>query len=290
MAKGVRMFQTRAGRFEPHACEFWQRGRIPRSPLGSATHFLRWWGTDSEENYHRRGNRHFSVESVGYEFNSLGYRGPEFQRERGERAVLFLGDSNTMGTGMPWSGLWTTLVTAYLERRWGGPVRQLNLAFGGTGSDYVAMMVHQCAELLSPDAVFVLWSYVTRMMWFPETRRAVHFNPMNPPRDNPREHEAYLRLFTDPQGFFNYVRNFQLVNDRLLRLGIPYFWGNLEEFSPEMLRPYVPLDGYVGQWKRIDLARDARHGGLKTHAAFADLVIRVMERGGLCSEEEEVNA
>jgi hypothetical protein len=283
------MFQTHAGKFEPGACEFWQRGRIPRSPLRSPTNFLRWQGTDSEENYRQHGNKEFSVESVGYQFNSLGYRGPEFQLEPRERTVLFLGDSHTMGTGMPWTGLWTTLVTTHLNRRWGVPVRQLNLAWGGTSPDYVAMMVHQCVEVLSPDVVFVLWSYVTRMMWFPDTRRPVHFNAANPPKDNPKEHEAYLRLFTDPQGFFNYVRNFQLVNEHLLRLGIPYFWGNLESFSSEMLRPYVPLEGYVGHWKRVDLARDARHGGLKTHAAFAEQVIRATERSRL-GPKERVNA
>ena len=102
-------------KFAPSACEFWQANRIPHSPLYPRTQFLRWFDTDSEENYRKRGNQAFSVESVGYEFNSLGYRGPEFNREPGEAVVMFLGDSYTFGVGMPWEKLWTSLLTKHLE-------------------------------------------------------------------------------------------------------------------------------------------------------------------------------
>jgi hypothetical protein len=275
------MFQGDESKFAPSACEFWQANRIPRSPLYPRPQFLRWFHTDSEENYRKRGNKAFSVESVGYEFNSLGYRGPEFNRERGEAVVMFLGDSHTLGLGMPWERLWTSLVTKHLEQRWGVPVRQCNLGFGGTGADYTAMMVHQSVDVLKPDAVFILWSFVSRMTWFADTRRRVHFVAEWAPDKYTQEHSAYLRLATESHGFFNYVRNFHLVRDRLLRLGIPYYWGNFEQFSREMLEPYLPLDGFAGCWKGMDLARDGLHGGLKSHAFFAASVISTMERGAL---------
>jgi hypothetical protein len=268
-------------KFSPTACEFWQPNRVPRSPYTPGLRFARWLHTDSEENYRQRGNKDYSIEGVGYEFNSLGYRGPEFQRERGERAVVFIGDSNTMGVGMPWDELWTSLVTTHLEQKWGTAVRQFNLAWSGTGCDYVAMMVHQCIEMLKPDAVFVLWSFVTRMMWFADTRRHVHFVPEYTPSANAKEHDAYLRLLTDSQGFFNYVRNFQFVNDRLQLLNTPYYWANLEQFSRTMLQDYLPLDRYAGRWHRVDFARDARHGGRMTHGGLADLMCEAIERDGL---------
>src|SRR5262245_15723569 len=96
------IFQGDESSFSPKVCDFWQMNRIPRSPLYPQTRFLRWLHTDSEENYHKRGNKDFSVESVGYDFNSLGYRGPAFEREPGEVGVMFLGDSNTLGLGTPW--------------------------------------------------------------------------------------------------------------------------------------------------------------------------------------------
>lgn len=281
------VFDEDEGHFAPAACQFWQVGRVPRSPLWPRTDFVRWLHTDSEENYERRGNRDFSVESVGYAFNSLGYRGPEFVCEAGEPCVLFVGDSNTFGTGMPWERLWSSLVVEELSQRWGTSVRQCNMAWGGTGSDYTAMVVHQSASVLMPAAIVILWSYVGRMTWFADPRRQVHFIPEWAPGIDTAEHAAYLRLATQPQGFFNYVRNFFLVCDRLSLLGIPFYWGNLEAFSTELLSHYLPLDGYVGRFEKRDLARDGRHGGIESHAAFARLVLDAMERDGLDGRERQ---
>lgn len=264
--------------FGPEVCEFWQPNRIPYSPLYPRTRFARWLSTDSEENYHRRGNKAFSLEGVGYEFNALGYRGPDFHCRPEEAAVMFVGDSNTMGVGMPWESLWTTQVTRRLEERWGRPVRQCNLGWLGTGSDYTAMMVHQAVDVIRPEAVFVLWSFMSRMTWFASPRRQVHFLPQPPESDDRQEHSAYLRLASDAQGFFNFVRNFTLVRERLLRLGIPYHWGTLEQFPRDMLETYLPLDDYAGTLEKLDLARDGRHSGLKSHATFVERLMATLDR------------
>jgi hypothetical protein len=266
--------------FAPDACQYWQAGRIPDSRLRPRTAYSQWLYSDSAENYRARGNRQIPAESVDYRFNSYGYRGPEFDREPGERLVAFLGDSNTLGVGTPWESVWTTVVTGYLAERCGVPVRQCNLAWGGTGSDYVAMMVHQCVDVLRPDAVFVLWSYVARATWFETARRQRLFTPEAPAKDA-QAHEAYLRLATDAQGFFNYVRNFSLVDQRLANMRVPFFWGNIEGFSDQLLASYLPMDGFAGRWERLDLARDGGHAGRESHAAFAALVIRAIERNGL---------
>jgi hypothetical protein len=276
--------------FAPITCEFWQENRIPPSGYPRAQ-FVRWLPSDSEKNYYRRGNKEFAVDSVGYEFNSLGYRGLEFDRAPGEAAVMFVGDSNTLGVGIPWDGLWTSLVTNRIEHHWGVPVRQFNLGRGATGSDYVAMMIHQSIGVLKPDAVFVLWSFFTRIMWFADTRRTINFYPKSaPPGADRRDYHAYLRLATDSHGFFNYVRNFHLVRERLLRLGIPYYWGNLEQVSPELLGHYMPLDGYVGSWNRLDSARDGIHAGLKSHSDFAVRVISAVERDAVGWSAKDIPA
>lgn len=274
--------QSSERRFAPRACDFWQMKRIPQSPLYPQTRFLRWLHTDSEENYHVRGNKEFSVESVGYAFNGFGYRGPDFETKPGGVGVMFLGDSNTFGVGTPWERLWTSLVTEHLQERWSVPVHQLNLAWGGTGSDYAAMMVHQTVEVLNPAAVFILWPSVCRMTWFPEADRQIHFFPeWNAEESYGKDHKAYLRLATEAHGFFNYVRNFHLVHDRLLRLKIPFYWGTLEPFSSQMLGSYLPLEGYVGHWTKTDFGRDGCHGGLKSHASFANLINSAIDQDRL---------
>lgn len=273
-------FRGREDDFAPDVCKFWQAGRIPTSPLWPRIAVSQWQFSDTEENYRSRGNKQIPAASVDYRFNSFGYRSPEFDREPGERLIAFFGDSNTLGMGTPWESVWTTAVTGYLADRWGVPVRQCNLAWVGTGSDYVAMMVHQCVDVLRPDAVFVLWSYVGRATWFETARRQVHFTPGWPSKDK-EAYDAYLRLATDAQGFFNYIRNCSLVDQRLANMRVPYFWGNAERFSDQMLGNYLPMDGFVGRWERADLARDGRHGGPESHAAFASLVVQAIERNGL---------
>jgi len=271
-------FQGDERAFAPDACELWQLNRIPYSPLSPRTHFLRWASTDSEENYYARGNTEFSVESVGYEFNSFGYRGPEFVHEPDEAGVLFLGDSFTFGVGMPWEHLWISEVTRRLQQRWGVAIRPYNLAWSATGTDYTAMMIHQTVEVLRPIAVFILWSYVDRMTWFPDPRHQVHFIPEWKAEVHAESHAAYLQLASQSQGFFNFVRNFHLLHNRLSQLGIPYFWGHLEKFSERLLSPYVPLDRFVGTWQAVDLARDARHAGIQSHSLFADRVMGAVAR------------
>jgi hypothetical protein len=284
----ILVFEKAQSEYSPAACEFWQANRIPRSDLRPPASFLRWFGTDSEADYYQRRNHEFTVESVGYEFNTLGYRGPDFVREPGEAAVVFVGDSNTFGIGMPWERVWTSIVTRHLEELWGVPVRQCNLAWPGTGTDYAAMMIHQSVDTIKPDAVFILWPATARLTWFPDPRRQVHFravaaeehHPDESPAPKDREHAAYLRLATPAQSFFNYIRNFHLVNSRLQQIGIPYYWGNIEDLSAEILGHYVPFDGYVGPWARVDcdFARDHQHAGLKSHARFAESVIEALDR------------
>lgn len=273
-------------KYLPPASDLWQADRVPRSPLEPHVPFARWFATDTEANYYIKGNRAFSVESVSYEFNSLGYRGAEFEREPGGALVVFVGDSNTVGVGTPWDLVWTSVVTKHLEARWEVPVRQCNLGWKGTGPDYAAMIVHQTLETLKPDAVFILWPWIDRMSWFPQPHRQAHFMANfagNLSAQDAPAHEAYLRLATESQMFFNYVRNCQFVAARLSAARVPYYWGNLEQLSPDLLRRYVPLQGYLGNWARIksDPARDGSHAGVNTHANFAATVIDALDRDDL---------
>jgi hypothetical protein len=256
------------------AAKYWCGSEIPRSPLPSTTRFLRWHQTDSEENYFSRGNAAFSVEDVGYEFNSLGYRCGELTRDPGSKAILFLGDSNTAGVGMPVHAIWPSLVAAAMEQHWGQRVQQFNLGWGGTGSDFVAMMLHQTVDVLQPDAVVVLWSYLARISWYPNASQMVHFVPEYVPPYFRPEHDAFLRLATEADCFFNFVRNFLFVNEILLRRGIPMYWGNIENLAEVVLQPYLPLGGFVGNWKVVDRGRDGRHAGVRSHADFASKVVK----------------
>jgi hypothetical protein len=259
--------------FSPNATEFWQLGRIPHSPLPEARRSYQWFQGDSEANYVERGNKEFSPDSISYDFNSFGYRSDEFDESGRTPSLMFIGCSNTLGIGTPWDGLWTTRVTKHFAARWGIPVRQYNLAWGATGADHVAMMVHQCVDILKPLAVCVLWSYVSRFTWFESATRRYHFLPNIYPSVPEAEHKAYLRLQTDAQSFFNFVKNYNFVAWRLAAIGVPFFCGSLDRFDADTLKHYVPMNSFVGRWNHLDSARDNRHSGVRSHADFADKMI-----------------
>src|SRR5579871_6877658 len=185
------MFEGKEDDFSPSATELWQLGRIPRSPLPGTQRSYQWLHSDSEANYIERGNKEFSPESISYEFNSMGYRSDEFEEFGLAPALMFVGCSNTLGIGVPWDALWTTLVTQHFRRAWNMPIRQYNLAWSATGADHVAMMVHQCIDILKPVAVFVLWSYVNRLTWFETPRRRHHFLPNLTSSTPGAEHRAF---------------------------------------------------------------------------------------------------
>ena len=127
------MFEGREEDFSSNATEFWRLRKIPCSPLPGRERSFQWLHSDSEANYVERGNKDFSPESISYEFNSFGYRSDEFDETGSAPALMFIGCSNTLGIGIPWDALWTTLVTKHFTKAWGIPVRQYNLAWSGTG-------------------------------------------------------------------------------------------------------------------------------------------------------------
>lgn len=269
------MFEGREEDFAPNATEFWRLRNIPRSPLPGRERSFQWLHSDSEANYIERGNKDFSPESISYEFNSFGYRSDEFDEAGSTPALMFIGCSNTLGIGIPWNGLWTTHVTKHFTRAWGIPVRQYNLAWSATGGDHVAMIVHQCVDILKPQAVFVLWSYVHRLTWFETPSRRYHFLPNYNLSTPETEHNAFQRLSTDAQAFFNFVKNYNFVAWRLKAMGVPFFCGNLERFDVDILKHYVPTHSFAGRWSRLDVARDNQHSGVKSHADFADKMIAI---------------
>jgi hypothetical protein len=265
------MFEGNERDFAPDATEFWRLRKIPCTSLRGTVRSCRWLHSDSEANYVKRGNKEFSPESISYEINNFGYRSDEFDETGSVPALMFIGCSYTLGIGIPWESLWSTIVTNHFQTAWGTPVRQYNLAWSGTGGDHVAMIVHQCVDILKPQAIFVLWSYINRLTWFETPRRRHHFFP-NSSSIPETEHTAFLRLSTNANAFFNFVKNYNFVVWRLKAVGVPFFCGTYENFDVETLKHYVPTNSFAGRWRRLDLARDNQHSGVQSHARFAEKI------------------
>jgi hypothetical protein len=136
------------------------------------------------------------------------------------------------------------------------------------------MVVHRCVDVLKPQAIFVLWSYINRLTWFETPHRRHHFLP-NSSSIPEAEHSALLRLSTNAHAFFNFVKNYNFVVWRLKALGVPFFCGTYEHFDIQTLKHYVPTHSLASHWRRLDVARDNQHSGVKSHARFAEKIIGI---------------
>ena len=82
-----------------------------------------------------------------YKFNSQGFRSPEFTNDP---TIMFLGCSFTMGMGLPFEDLWTTLVTKELG------LAQANLAQAGTSADTAFRMTLGWLDKIKPKILIYM--------------------------------------------------------------------------------------------------------------------------------------
>jgi len=106
------------------------------------------------------GPRPFPVEFRSpVEINSLGLRGPEVDsRVPGEYRILFLGDSVTVGLEVAYQDTFAALLEKRLGRRLDRPVRVINAAVRGYGTDQLYLYYKERGRLLEPDVVVLVHS------------------------------------------------------------------------------------------------------------------------------------
>lgn len=254
---------------------YWRRNSIPVPPkkmIGSS----KWLSPDTEVNYRKSGNRDYSDDCITYVVNAYGYRSDEFDIRPDEFRVLFIGDSNTQGIGLPLDQMYTTLVCRELEKKVGRPVRQLNMAWAGTGSDWVSMIVHQSVEILKPDVIFLLYSHIHRRNWFVNPNKVYTFLPgQSHILSLDREFRALLRLTNESESWFRFVQNASAVDDRLRILKIPYFWAMQEAFPQDFIGQYMSTDNFypIDFDHALDWARDNMHFGRLTHQKYTRTIM-----------------
>ncbi|MBT3886946.1 MAG: SGNH/GDSL hydrolase family protein [Rhodospirillaceae bacterium] len=102
---------------------------------------------------------------LGYEKNSLGYRGDDFA-ERADLNVLFLGDSWTQGAGVTEEETFARVACTKLADHYNVSVNNWNMGHGGKGYDAIARMLLSALPVLKPDIVFVTFPVMDRREYF----------------------------------------------------------------------------------------------------------------------------
>ena len=111
-----------------------------------------------------------------YVFNSLGYRGEEFDPEAPVK-LFVCGCSYTFGAGLDLEETWSHLFREKLADHHGLPatsVNLVNLAEAGASNDYITRTLIEQSSRVRPDVIAAGFTHMNRFELFDETR-AVNF-------------------------------------------------------------------------------------------------------------------
>jgi hypothetical protein len=118
------------------------------------------WSLEPNARGRYTGPRPFPIEfDSTIEINSLGLRGPEIgAREPGELRILLLGDSFVAGFEVEQPETFAALLETRLARRLGAPVRVINGAVRGYGTDQSYLWFRERGRALGADLVAAVFS------------------------------------------------------------------------------------------------------------------------------------
>ena len=214
---------------------------------------------------------YYYYKEISFEFNSNGFRAPEFDTIDWANSVVVFGDSFVSGDGNPIEDIATSLLQDMLKM----PV--INLGASGTGIDLAcwnSLLLHETYP--HPRAVVQLWSNIDRYAEF-ITKKSFK-------DDIGSEYTHHLS--GDPRpilGRSNYCakghnwaersKMYVLADRALWRNKLPYYEASMFEHTAKQVS--------VDFLKTIDLGRDLDHWGWKSNIAAAETIATNLKKQGL---------
>lgn len=281
------------------AGRFWLRGELPfvATKAIPASSELLWVPADTP----KQASGVYKDVRITYKTNAHGWRSREIDPASPNRKVMFVGCSYTMGIGLPYEDVWTSVATRSLEAALGEPVEQHNFGYGAHGNDFFAMVVHQILPILKPDFLVVLFSDLSRRTVFPKFGHRMALLPTYVPDEGRNLHRAYLELQSDSNDFMDFARQHALIEAVAALNGVPWVWqsknGPQDWPDPAQTAKYVRTDNMIdthfplygprskdGSLTR-DLARDGMHPGPVSNRTFGEAAARFILGRGFGAKE-----
>jgi hypothetical protein len=203
---------------------------------------------------------------VEYVFNSRGFRDIEWPESNLSEYIWCVGDSHTVGMGVPREHTWTYLLQEKTK------IRTINVSMDGASNTWIARKVSSIIESVAPKNIIIQWSYIHRRE-----------------RDSIRLSDEDRRLWhTDD--FFDLEFNINLTFDNIAQVDtlakthgvniihtfIPYCVtqvSGIELFYDKVKQ----LDIHIVDYDVLDKGRDGHHYDMKT----ADLLTNNIVNSGL---------
>jgi hypothetical protein len=100
----------------------------------------------------------YPVQDFDYQFNSWGFRGPEYTQYIGKPVNICLGDSFTVNVGGPIEHSWCSQLALHFD------TPTLNLGMDGAGNDVIRLVYDRACKLFDVQNTFVMYSYLHRRL------------------------------------------------------------------------------------------------------------------------------
>ena len=133
----------------------------------------------------------YPIQDFNYQFNSWGFRGPEYTQYIGKPVNICLGDSFTVNVGGPIEHGWCSQLALHFD------VPTLNLGMDGAGSDSIKLVYDRACEIFDVQNTFVMYSYLHRRLVDVEDHRNVFIQNV----DNDSENFKHFLKHRIPNAF-----------------------------------------------------------------------------------------
>ena len=240
------------------------------------------WEDDSSEKNYRKNRKHLGPDwyyydkKITFEFNSNGFRAPEFDTIDWANSVVVLGDSYTAGDGNAIEDIATTLLQDMLEM----PV--INLGSSGTGIDlscWNSLLLHETYP--RPRAVVQLWSSLYRYSEYNLNKAFEHyFNNDDPRHVCAEDQNVYNFHLPQRKPYCAKTHNWEERNkmyvlaDRVLwKDKLPYYEASMFDDTAELIE--------VDYLSHLDYGRDLDHWGPKSNIVVAETIATNLKKQGL---------
>jgi hypothetical protein len=249
---------------------------------------VQWFGHDSEQRYRKNPHPVFGTEDIIYQFNSHGYRCPEFSlRDRGSNRainVVYLGASVTLGTGLAEDKTYPSIFARILQNYLGIPVINWNLGVGGASADLMSRTLLSALPVLKPDLVILTFPpTMARREYISEDGRYFACQPRNltnnlltniadPELAN--VYKSHRKLLSSYNDLLNFYKNYQVCESLCDRAEIMWLFAGCKLSLFDEIKhlicaeklldrsPY-PLAEKYRENPEIGLARDMLHPGIQ---------------------------
>ncbi len=115
----------------------------------------------------------YPIQDFDYQFNSWGFRGPEYDQYLGQAVNVCLGDSFTVNVGGPVEHSWCSQLAKHFD------IPTINLSMDGAGNDAIKLVYNRACKLFDIQNTFVMYSYFHRRLSNGEFIQEVYKNNEN---------------------------------------------------------------------------------------------------------------